>query len=209
MNSVQPWSLLPEPPIFCTCHITIKNDLLLLVLHLKGCGCSQSGTLRTAGHPVLWNQPWKSPHCRCCCCGMGALCWSLTKTLLGQAGGCGGRPASPAAGRTEALCSCTSCCKDAPYLCCCKEAKDEREKLEETKKLVSMPLSTSEHAQKNVLWPRLSSLFFCHWLQWSNLAWLILFFKKPLYISPEISIHCPAEWLLFKEIIIWNWTSQL
>lgn len=196
----------------------IKNDLLLLVLHLKGCGCSQSGTLRTAGHPVPWNRLWRSPRyrCCCCCCGIGALCWSLTRTLHGQAGGCGGRPASPAASRTEVLCSCTSCCKDAPYLCCCQEAKDEREKLKELArefKLVSMPLSTSEHVQKNVLWPRLSCFFiFCHWLQWGNLTWLIIFKTKKtqnIYGSPENSIHCPAEWSPFKVIIIWNQTSKL
>lgn len=128
-------------------HIIHKNDLqmLLAVLCLIGCGCSQSGTLRTAGHLDLWGLRWgsrgwlgvlnwnqlkRSRCCRCCCCcccrwwWKGALHQPGTRAeLVCLAGGRGERPASPAAGRTEAPCSCTSCCRDAPCLCCCRERK--------------------------------------------------------------------------------------
>ncbi len=94
-----------------------------------------------------WNQQRRSLHCCCCCCCCcccgcccccyccccwcfwwcrGALCQPGTSTrLLCLAAGCGERPASPAAGRTEALCSCTSCCRDAPCLCCCRRCKQK------------------------------------------------------------------------------------
>lgn len=99
---------------------------LQMLLHLIGCGCSQSGTLRTAGLWVLcsgsrgWLGVLNCNQLKTSCC-----CWRVALHQPGTGGhliclgvGCGERPASPAAGRTEELCSCTSCCRDAPCLCC-------------------------------------------------------------------------------------------
>ncbi len=131
---------------FCAAHVIHKNDVCLI-----GCGCSQSGTLRTAGHLDLWGLCWgsrgwlgilkwnqlKRSRCRhCCCCYCCCCCWWWwsrgalrqpgTRTeLVCLAGGHGEHPASPAAGRTEALCSCTSRCRGAPCLCCCRERKQK------------------------------------------------------------------------------------
>lgn len=121
--------LLPRLPTACfdLIHVMIQNDLLML--HLIGCGCSRSGTPRTAAHWVQWSWQSRSHRfrcCCCCCCGKSSLCRPATTTLpSAPAGWCGERPASLAAGRTEALYSCTSCCKDAPCLCCCSQRKTE------------------------------------------------------------------------------------
>lgn len=136
----------PQPLHSAPRAITRTFDLLMLssVLRLIGCGCSQGGTLRTAGHLDLWGscsgfhgwlvdlnwtRLWRSPR-HCCCCfwrWSKALCQPGTRTqLVGPDGGCGERPASPAAGRTEAPCSCTSCYKGAPCLCYCRQHEGNR-----------------------------------------------------------------------------------
>lgn len=161
--------LLPHPTA-CFALIRTMAQKGLLGLHLKGCGCSRSGTPRTAAHWVQWSLQWRSLRFRCCCCccsGMSSPCRPGTRTLpSSRGGGCGGHPASPAADRTEALYSCTSCCKDAPCLCCCSQRKTEGTVLGATGlkfRLVSLALSswicftvTSLHSQINTFWGKCS-----------------------------------------------------
>lgn len=104
-----------------------------LVLGLIGWERSQIWALRTAGRSRLrglcwdsrgslevlnWNQLRRS---RLWCCKLREdLCQLGTRTeVVFLDGGGGEHQASPAAGHTKALYSCTSCCRDAPYLCCC------------------------------------------------------------------------------------------
>lgn len=97
--------------------------------------CSRGESLRTAGRSDLmgfcWSRSLQRPSCHLHRC-----CWRRRRRGFAQFGagaemiwrdGAGGeRRASPAAGRTEALCSCTSCCTGAPCLCCCKEGNKKK-----------------------------------------------------------------------------------
>lgn len=138
---IQPLHVIPKPLSLRAARIC-DLQMTLAALCLIRRGCNQTGTLRTAGQWGLWSEPrgrlgvlhwnhqrWsccRRRHCRCSC-----RWWWWRREALRQrgttthpvcpAGGGGERPASRAAGRTGALCSCTSCCRDAPCLCCCRE----------------------------------------------------------------------------------------
>lgn len=127
----------PHPPT----HIhrwCLTFSCCFLRVSLRKCGCSRSESLRNAALPDRWESCWG-------CCGWigDPSCSQLQKRskrrhrrrFYHQPGtrprpaspgaGRGGRPASPAAGRKAALGSYTSCCTDAPCLCCCGNGGEE------------------------------------------------------------------------------------
>lgn len=180
------------------------------MLRLIGCGCSQSGTLRTAGRLDLHRLCSGSHGCLgflncglltrsrrrcryCCWWWREALCQPGTRTeLVWLDDGGGERPASPAAGRTEALCSCTSCCKGAPCLCCCgerKQGRDEELVYESVKWWSFWLLSTSLEALLDFTKPASFTMLysdFTHnfrFFSWSKTNNVFLVFLLPLHSS--------------------------